>query len=460
MARRDGGDHVRRWLGVAMAVVAALTVLGLVALWPRGDAPELGDQPRREFVNATVVDKVEGGCEGIDVPGPTRCWIYTAELTSGQGKGQSVEVRVLPTDTDVPELEEGDKVVLVEFPDQVAAEFRFQFFDLQRTTPLLWLGIAFVVVVVAFGRFQGARALAGLGLSLAVLVWFVVPALLRESPAVFVALVGTTLVAFLAIYLAHGIGITSTIALAGSLISLAATTLLALLAASMTQLSGLADEEAQILQFTVSALDLRGLLIAGIVVGALGVLDDVTVSQVSTVSALRRANPNLTSRQLYTEATHVGRDHVASTVNTLVLAYAGASLPLLLFFAQGTIPSVRVVTGELVSMEIVRMLVGSIGLVLSVPITTWLAAVILSHTEPLEDDGHGHHHHGLPPDEPEYADDDVFAWAGPQPEEDLEPDPWADPWPPPAPQPAPAPRDPRRRRDPQGPRAPETSPWF
>jgi hypothetical protein len=210
-----------------------------------------------------------------------------------------------------------------------------------------------------------------------------------------VALVGTVTIAFLAIYLAHGIGMNSTIALVGTLVSLAVTCGLALGMAQLAQLSGLASEEAQALSVTAEALDLRGLLVAGIVVGALGVLDDVTVSQVSIVAALRRANPSLGARRLYSEATRVGRDHVASAVNTLALAYAGASLPLLLFFAQGSQPASRLVTGELVSVEIVRMLVGSIGLVLSVPVTTRLAAIVLSHTpvdQVPDDDGHGHAH--------------------------------------------------------------------
>jgi uncharacterized membrane protein len=223
-----------------------------------------------------------------------------------------------------------------------------------------------------------------------------VPALLRDSPAVLVALVGTIVVAYAAIYLAHGFGLLSTLALAGTLVSLAVTTLLAVVMASLTHLSGLGSEEAQVLRVTAEALDLRGLLIAGIVVGALGVLDDVTVSQVSTVAALRRANPALGARQLYTEATRVGRDHVASTVNTLVLAYAGASLPLLLFFAEGNQPVGRLLTGELVAVEIVRMLVGSIGLVLAVPVTTRLAAVVLAHTSHVPDDGHDHSHLPLP----------------------------------------------------------------
>ena len=147
------------------------------------------------------------------------------------------------------------------------------------------------------------------------------------------------------------------------------------------------------LRVTADALDLRGLLIAGIVLGALGVLDDVTVTQVSTVGALRRADPTMGNVTLYREAIAVGRDHVASTVNTLVLAYAGAALPLLLVFAEGTRPIGRILQSEIVAVEVIRMLVGSVGLVLSVPITTALAAVVLTGAEPsLHGHGHGLDH--------------------------------------------------------------------
>jgi uncharacterized membrane protein len=360
-----------------------------VAFWPRGDAPDLGVQPRT-YVDATITGERSERCPGIEIPEQLEdCTIYDAELTSGESSGQTVELPVRPTETAVPELSDGDDVVLLYVPS-APETFQYTFQDFQRASPMLWLGVAFVVVVLIFGRFQGLRALAGLGLSLGVLVFFVVPALLRDSPAVPVALVGAVAVAFLAIYLAHGVNISSSIALAGTLVSLAVTCALAVVVASLTQLSGLATEEAQVLRVTAEALDLRGLLLAGVVVGALGVVDDVTVSQVSTVAALRRANPRLGARQLYSEATRVGRDHVASAVNTLVLAYAGASLPLLLFFAQGNQPAGRLLTDELVAVEIVRMLVGSIGLVLSVPVTTRLAAVILTRTDPPPDDGHAH----------------------------------------------------------------------
>jgi uncharacterized membrane protein len=408
-----------------MVAVAALTVLGMIAMWPRGEAPDLGDLPARTYVNGTIAGVQEGTCPGVEVTGQDACVRYTARLSSGPDNGDDIEFEVLATDVEVPELHEGDKVVLVDFARSPDPQFRYQFYEYQRSTPLLWLLLAFAAVVIAFGRLQGVRALVGLALSLGVLVLFVVPALLRDSPAVLVALVGTVAVAYIAIYLAHGVNISSTIALAGSLVALAVTSLLALVVAASAQLSGLASDEAQTLRFTAEALDLRGLLIAGIVVGALGVLDDVTVSQVSTVAALRRAQPDMGARALYAEATRVGRDHVASTVNTLVLAYAGASLPLLLFFAQGDVPVVRIITGELVAVEVVRMLVGSIGLVLSVPVTTGLAALILTHTAELpEDDGHGHHHGHVPQPVPQPAPHLDQGWPDPAPRRDRPDEAW------------------------------------
>ena len=367
-------------LTVAVVVAGALALLGVIAFWPRGEAPDLGDLPNT-YVDATVVEVTTDRCLDPEIAAPNDCRMVTAELTSGEDAGDIVEFAVPATAFDVPELVAGDEVVLLDVPTS-PAPYRYSFSDFQRETPMLWLAGAFVVVVVVFGRWQGVRALLGLGASVAVLVAFIVPALLRDEPAVQVALAATVVVAFLALYLAHGPNLATTVALAGTLLSLALTSALAFAVAAATQLSGLADDRARTLRVTAEALDLRGLLVAGIVVGALGVLDDVTVSQVSLVNALRRANPGLPPRMLYREALQVGRDHVASTVNTLVLAYAGASLPLLLFFAQGDQPVGRLLTSEVVAVEVVRMLVGSIGLVASVPITTALAAYVLGPGEP------------------------------------------------------------------------------
>jgi uncharacterized membrane protein len=368
-----------RWLTLGVVVAGALAVLGLVAYWPRGDAPELPPQPNT-YVNATVTGIGTQRCDDLEVGATTSCHVVSARLTSGPDDGDEIEFQVRSTEFSVPELHAGDDVVLLDVATS-PPEFRYSFSDFQRRTPLLWLVAAFGLVVILFGRFQGLRALLGLVASGAVLVAFVVPALLRDSPALPVALTGAAAIAFIALYLAHGVKIGTTVALAGTLVALAVTSALAVFVVGATHLTGLADDNAQVLRVTAEALDLRGLLVAGIVVGALGVLDDVTVSQVSIVAALRRANPGLRWRLLYREAMSVGRDHVASTVNTLVLAYAGASLPLLLFFAQGDQPVDRLLTRELIAVEIVRMLVGSIGLVASVPITTALAALVMGKGE-------------------------------------------------------------------------------
>jgi uncharacterized membrane protein len=368
-----------RVLILAVVIAGALAVLGAVAFWPRGDAPELGVRPNT-YVDATVTAVDAGSCFEPEIDAPGDCQIVTADLSSGADAGDSVEFEVRATQFDVPEMAPGDRVVLLDVTT-APPQYRYSFHDFQRSTPLVWLVGAFVLVVVAFGRWQGVRALAGLAASGAVLVAFLVPALLRDEPAVPVALAATVIIAFLALYLAHGVNIGTTVALAGTLVSLAVVSGLALVVVGATRLTGLVGSEAQTLRVTAEALDLRGLLVAGIVVGALGVIDDVTVSQVSIVAALRRANPGLPRPLLYREAARVGRDHVAATVNTLMLAYAGAALPLLLFFAQGDQPAGRLLTSEIISVEVVRMLVGSIGLVASVPITTALAVAVFGTGE-------------------------------------------------------------------------------
>jgi uncharacterized membrane protein len=368
-----------RVLTLVVVIAGALAVLGTIAFWPRGDAPDLGTQPNT-FVDATVTGIDSDTCQDPEIDAPGSCQLVSAELTSGDEAGDEITFEVRSTQFDVPELARGDRIVLLDVATS-PPRYRYSFADFQRQTPMLWLLGLFVVVVIAFGRWQGVRALIGLAASGAVLLAFLVPALLRDEPAVAVALAATVVIAFIALYLAHGVNTGTTVALAGTLAALAITSALAFGVAAATNLTGLADGRAQTLRVTAEALDLRGLLVAGIVVGALGVLDDVTVSQVSIVAALRRANPGLSRRFLYREATKVGRDHVASTVNTLVLAYAGASLPLLLFFVQGDQPAGRLLTSELIAVEIVRMLVGSIGLVASVPITTALAAAVLGPGE-------------------------------------------------------------------------------
>jgi uncharacterized membrane protein len=277
-----------------------------------------------------------------------------------------------------PELEVGDeiRVARAEVPPGAAAGAApaYSFVDFERRGPMLWLAIAFAVLVIAFGRLRGALSLAGLAASLAIIVLFIVPAILDGSEPLLVAVVGSLAVMLVAIPLAHGLGPKSVAAMLGTGASLLLVALLALAFTDLANLTGLASEEPALLQLGGVEISFEGLLLAGMVIGALGVLDDVTVSQASTVLALRAANPALGFGELFRRAMDVGRDHVSATVNTLVLAYAGASLPVLLIFGSGELDFVDAVNVELVAQEVVAMLVGSIGLIAAVPITTALAA--------------------------------------------------------------------------------------
>lgn len=367
----------RRILVAAVAAVALATLVGLVVLWPRGEAPDLGVADLApDVVEATVTDVAAVECLSLEEGLPATCRRVTVTLTSGPRADQPAQVDIPDIDYRVPALDAGDEVLLYDNP-AAPAEFRYAFFDFQRSQPVWALLAIFVAVVLLVGRWRGVRALAGLAASLGVLTWFLLPSLLRDNSPIGVALVASVLIAFAALYLAHGVNLTATIALAGTITSLAATTVLAVAFVRLAQLTGLGDADAQVLRLTAEALDPQGLLIAGIVIGALGVLDDVTVTQVSAVAELRAALPDAEDRDLYRRAMRIGRDHVASVVNTLVLAYAGASLYLLLFFVQYDEPLGRSLGREVVAVEIVRTLVGGTGLVLAVPVTTALAVALL-----------------------------------------------------------------------------------
>jgi uncharacterized membrane protein len=264
--------------------------------------------------------------------------------------------------------------------------------DYERRAPLAWLAIGFALLVAVTGRWRGLRALAGLAASLAVVIGFVVPAILDGQSPVGVALVGALAAMLVTLPLAHGLGVKTLAAALGTAGSLFLTIVLAEAFVELAHLTGLSSDEAIFLRATAGDVSIQGLLLAGMVIGALGVLDDTTVSQASTVLALKRANPRQSFRELFRNALSVGHDHIAATVNTLVLAYAGASLPVLLIFSLGDVSFLEAVNSEAVAEEIVAMLVGSIGLIAAVPITTALAAALALRLEPgqLAADGHTH----------------------------------------------------------------------
>lgn len=362
-----------RRLAVVSAVLAFATLIGLVALWPSGDVTSSLDNFTTTFYDARV-DRVEVvPCPGLPSGEDTtlRCAELDVELLEGPDTGVVVALDVF--DAASADFSVGETVV-VEFDEQAPEGFQYRFSDRQRTSVLLWLTVLFAASVVVLGRWRGLAALVGLGISLAVLLVFTVPALVDGSDPLAVALVSAAAISFAAIYLAHGFNSMSTVALMGTMASLALTAVLATVFVQLAGITGLASEQATFLQLGSVEVGLQGLVLAGIVIGALGALDDMTVTQASAVWELRAAAGPRSVAQLYRSGIRIGRDHVASTVNTLVLAYAGASMPLLLFFSLTAQPLGVVANGELVATEIVRTLVGSIGLVASVPLTTALAA--------------------------------------------------------------------------------------
>lgn len=378
----EGSVRLRRAVLGAVLAIAGIALVGVVLWWPSGEAPSLyGPGGAPTLVDATVITGGRGDCPDLEFGDiTTPCQQVTARVNSGPNSGDLAEFTIYITEQAAPTLRAGDEVVLRSFqgPDRTA---HYSYADLQRSPQLWWLIAAFAAVVVVFGRWHGLRALVGLAVSLWLLVAFLIPSLLRGNPPVAVAIAGGFLIAGVAIFVAHGAKITTAVAFLGTVVSVAVIAGLAAVAVSLTHLTGLDEGAAGALSLTAETVNLRGLLIAGIVVGALGVLDDVTVTQVAAVVELRRANPDLRGLALYRSAIRIGRDHVAAVVNTLVLAYAGASLPLLLFFAQGETPFDRIATSQIVAVEIVRTVVGSIGLVLSVPLTTALAALVLTPVE-------------------------------------------------------------------------------
>lgn len=353
-------------------------------LWPEDPTPPIPDVigPPAELVDASVTGVDRRPCAGTEEDQGVICQATTVRLSNGAEAGRTVQFEV-SEGPGSPRLRTGDRIVVGRVggtdDGRVAGEGdgdSWYFADYQRRTPLLLLSVCFALAVVGLARWRGLLALAGLGISLVVLVRFVLPAILGGANPVWVAVVGSATIMFVTLYLAHGPNARTTTAVLGTLGSLLLTGLLAWAFVEAARLTGFASEEAGFLQVAVERVSLRGLLLGGIVIGSLGVLDDVTVTQASAVWELHQANPAYGFRRLFSAGLRIGRDHIASTVNTLVLAYAGASLPLLVLFTLANRNLSDVLTGELLATEVVRTLVGSIGLVAAVPLTTALAAFV------------------------------------------------------------------------------------
>lgn len=363
MPRPSGLGAVVIGLGVAI-------VIAMIALWPY-ERPELelgafgfaGD-----VVDAEVVSADEGPCSyAVELD----CLLVSFAILEGQSAGE-VYTQEFPDEPGQPGFEIGEAVLLSVTPFEDGS-VGIQYADRNRDVLLGVLALLFGAAVVGLGRFRGVAALVALALSVAMLVFFILPAIIAGKDAVLVALVGGGAIMMISLYLAHGYNRLTHSAALGAFAALALTAALSWAVVTLGRFTGLVTEESFFL-LSLPGVDLNGILLAGIVLGALGALDDVTVTQASAVWEVHGANPSLGFSDLYAAGLRVGRDHIVSTVNTLLLAYAGASLPLLILFTLSEQPLGIVASSEVVALEIARTLVGSIGLVSAVPLTTWLSS--------------------------------------------------------------------------------------
>lgn len=359
--------RVRLVVATVLTPFVVATIAGLVILWPQ-DGPNPVSEFATERAHGTVVDV--HSCEN-EVP---ECLVATVDLTRGVGAPDRVEA-LIPFGEQAPVVSEGDRILLT-YIEEAPEDQRYGFQDFDRGRPLALLLALFVVGVLVLSRWKGLGSLLSLALSLGLLVVFTLPALAEGDPPLLVAIVTAGAIMIGTLWLSHGFTVRTGVAILGTLLALVCTGLLGSLFTNLGRFTGLSDEGSQYIAAINAKFDVGGLLLAGLVIGALGVLDDVTVTQAAVVWELAAADPDAPRTTLFARGMRVGRAHVASTVNTLALAYVGATLPLLLVFSALDLPFATAVSQELVAQEVVRGLVGGLGIIAAVPLTTALAALV------------------------------------------------------------------------------------
>lgn len=345
------------------------------------------------IIKAKVVEVVSQ--EKKDVPGTDVQSTYQtikAEILEGDKKGEVVTI-----ENDFLILKAGDRFFLRHSIGGLDGRETYSVRDIDRRGTMLAFISLFVVAVIIFSGKQGLRSILSLAGSFFVILYVLVPTLLKGYPPVPTSIAIAIVILFLAIFLTHGFNRESTVAFSGTVIAVILTGVLAYIGVTSAGLSGFASDEAVYLNFnTGGMLDFAGLLLGGIMIGVLGVLDDIAITQAAVVSELYGSAPHLSRKEVYKKAIRVGKEHVGALVNTLALAYTGAALPLLLLFSTSDSSISSIINQEVFATEIIRTVVGSIGLILTVPITTLIAVYMLKgykgkhHTHE-----HSHIQHGI-----------------------------------------------------------------
>lgn len=304
---------------------------------------------------------------------------YSLVITSGPESGRTIEItQTIPQNPNLPKYRIGDPVIITASQNP-QGQSEYYISDFQRAKPILWLSIFFILITVIIARRRGITSIFGMGISFLVLFYFTIPQIINHQDPVIITIITALIIVPLTFYLSHGFNFKTSSAIVSTFIALLITGILATIMVDQGKLTGFTNDEATFLQLQVQgSLNIKGLLLAGIIIGALGILDDITISQAAIVAQLKKTSPKLQFWDLYHKAMDIGHDHIASAVNTLILVYTGASLPLLLLFVVNSANPVIALNYEIVAEEIIRTLVASIGLILAVPIATLFSAFLES----------------------------------------------------------------------------------
>jgi len=359
-------------------VVLVLVAVILAAVWPYFADVQLPEGTSSAFgagiVRARVTEILEEGT--IDLGGHVQNYqVARVELLEGEYAGIPMEIDYGKRQmlTDDYRLSLGDQVMvsISKTPDNQVNAY---FVDFVRTTPLLVLTGLFALAILAISRWKGLRALVSMAFSLMIIIGYIIPHILVGEDPLTVSIIGSVILLTATLYITYGWTLKTHAAVLAMVLVLLLTGALSVAFVYAARLNGTGDENSMFLiQSLQATVNLRGLLLGGFIIGALGVLDDLVTTQASAVFELHHANPRSTFRELYHSAMRIGQDHVAATVNTLVLAYAGASLPMLLLFSLARGDYGHLVNFAIIAEEIVRTLVGSLGLIAAVPLTTLIA---------------------------------------------------------------------------------------
>ncbi|MET1053196.1 MAG: YibE/F family protein, partial [Mycetocola sp.] len=375
--------RANRLLAAILIPLTLAAIVGMFLLWPSGTASDV--EVGNPYSAAEGVSFEVGNVERTSV---ATCLYPSSEATAEQqcltahvapdGGGTVADVEIPPEVIRETDVNVGDRIRFLDLGAAgQAAVAQYSFIDFVRTVPMALLAAIYAAVVVVVARWRGFRALLGLAGAYVVVAQFILPGLVEGKPALLLGLVGSSVIMIGVLYFAHGFSARTSTALLGTIFGLVTTALIASWATGAAHLTGLNDDADYTLSYASGSISLSAILLCGLIISGLGVLNDVTITQSSAVWEMHELAPESSARRLFAGAMRVGRDHIASTVYTIVFAYAGAALPLLILLSLQERPIVETITSGELAEEIVRTLVGSIGLVLAIPVTTFIAVLVV-----------------------------------------------------------------------------------